>query len=71
MKILIYILAAILAISCNKTIDIKSKTIYSNLDHEHSIPTEKLFSKIKVLVQDSLYNSMNLSLSNSLNRYIK
>ena len=46
MKILIYILAAILVISCNKTIDIKSKTIYSNLDHEHSIPTEKLFSKI-------------------------
>ena len=49
MKILIYILAAILAISCNKTIDIKSKTIYSNLDHEHSIPTEKLFSKIEII----------------------
>lgn len=49
MKILIYILAAILVISCNKTIDIKSKTIYSNLDHEHSIPTEKLFSKIEII----------------------
>ena len=49
MKISIYILAAILAISCNKTSNIKGKTLYSDLDHEHSIPTEKLFSKIDVI----------------------
>ena len=63
MKILIYILAAILAISCNKTIDIKSKTIYSNLDHEHSIPTEKLFSKIEIISLETNEQSLIQSIS--------
>ena len=49
MKVLIYILLIVLVTSCNKTIDIKDKTLYSDLDHAPSIPTEKLFSKIEII----------------------
>ena len=49
MKAPIYILLIVLVTSCNKTIDIKDKTLYSDLDHAPSIPTEKLFSKIEVI----------------------
>ena len=35
--------------SCNKTIDISHKILYSDLDHYQSIPTEKLFSKIEII----------------------
>ena len=52
-----------MAISCNKTIDIKSKTIYSNLDHEHSIPTEKLFSKIEIISLETNEQSLIQSIS--------
>ena len=49
MKAPIYILLIVLVTSCNKTIDIKGKTLYTDLDHAPSIPTEKLFSKIEVI----------------------
>ena len=49
MKVLIYILLIVLITSCNKTIDISHKILYSDLDHYQSIPTEKLFSKIEII----------------------
>ena len=48
MKVLIYILLIVLVTSCNKIIDISDKTLYSDLDHYQSIPTERLFSKIEM-----------------------
>ena len=49
MKVLIYILLIVLVTSCNKIIDISDKTLYSDLDHYQSIPTERLFSKIEII----------------------
>ena len=72
MKVLIYILLIVLVTSCNKIIDISDKTLYSDLDHYQSIPTERLFSKIEIIPLETNEQSLiqRIKLLNTIHAYI-